>query len=188
MCEKPAIDGATHPRCEGKYTIDGLTSFFRYDGVVKKAIKAIKYRFVSDVSSEYISLIPAEMFTALRMLKPTPSYIIPIPLHRTRFNERGFNQAEVLGRGVASRLQIPLWADILRRIKQTTPQVAMKDRQERLKNMEHVFSVSDSHQELSGQSVIVCDDVFTTGATMRQAANVLKRKGAAFVWAVTIAR
>src|SRR5437773_1258128 len=58
MCEKPAIDGITHPRCRTKYSLDGLTSFFYYTTVARQVIKAIKYRFVYDMAHTFVGLVP----------------------------------------------------------------------------------------------------------------------------------
>ena len=107
MCEKPAIDGVTHPRCKTRYSIDGVTSFFRYDGVVKKAIKSLKYRFVSDLSSEFVVLMTRSSFfdrTNDLNSKLLHATLVPIPLHPSRLRERGFNQAEVIGRIIASKV------------------------------------------------------------------------------------
>jgi predicted amidophosphoribosyltransferase len=104
-------------------------------------------------------------------------------LHPSRYRFRGFNQAEKIGQILASRLNVAVRTDILQRVKETMPQVEMKKRDDRLKNMEHVFHCT----KISG-NLILFDDVFTTGATMRSAAAVLKRAGAAYVWAVTMAR
>ncbi len=190
VCEKPAIEGATHPRCQTRYSLDGLTCFFRYDGVVRKAIKAIKYRLVFDLVHEFISLIPSSLFTELTKRRcDESSILVPIPLHSSRYRFRGFNQAELLGRFITNRLGIPLRTDILKRTKKTTPQVEMKDREERLRNMEKIFIVNNTAMKQCGNvAIVLFDDVFTTGATMRSAANVLKRTGARFVWAVTMAR
>lgn len=181
MCERPAIDGVTHPGCRTRYGLDGLTSFFRYDGPVRKAVKVLKYRLVSDVSAEFVGLVPASSLNDV----PKADCSIPIPLHPTRLRSRGFNQAEVLGKSVAARLNIPVRTDILRRVKITTPQVSMKTRDARLGNMKNVFRAVKTIQN---GDIILFDDVFTTGATMRSAANTLKRKGAKRVWAVTMAR
>lgn len=187
LCERPAIDGATHPRCRTKYGLDGLTSFFHYDGATKKAIKALKYRDVSDLASEFVSLIPSTHLTHIHAtLGGQGVGIIPIPLHVARLRERGYNQAEVLGEFVAEALHVSMYTDILYRTRQTTPQVATKSRKERLRNMNDVFGVRPS--DIKGKSVILFDDVFTTGATTRAAANALKRSGVKRVWAVTMAR
>ncbi|MEK7543603.1 MAG: ComF family protein [Patescibacteria group bacterium] len=187
ICERPAIGGLTHPRCQSKYSLDGLTSIFRYDGIIKKAVKTLKYRRVTDLVKEFVSLIPASFFNEATKLRINEATLIPIPLHPSRFRDRGFNQAEVLGRLLADQLHIPMRVDILRRVKATTPQVEMKDRRERLRNMKDVFSYN--HPTIKPSSyVILFDDVFTTGATMRAAAETLKRAGARFVWAVTMAR
>jgi competence protein ComFC len=180
VCGRPAIDGVTHPHCRERYTPDGLTSFFHYDGIVKKAIKSIKYRFVSDLAAEFVSLVPETSMACL------PKYaLVPIPLHISRLRFRGFNQAEKLGILIAGQLNIPVNTDILCRTINTVPQVEMKHRSERLENMEKVFSVIVS---FSGSGFILFDDVFTTGSTMRAATNVLKRAGVKHVWAVTMAR
>lgn len=200
VCEKPAVDGATHPRCYTRYSLDGLTSFFRYDGVVRKAVKTIKYRYVSDMARAFISLVPEGSLSSLtKLLHTTPPspLLIPIPLYPSRYRYRGFNQAEELGRVLALRLNILMRTDILRRTKETVPQVEMKTRDARLKNMDGIFSIRKSFDKiLIGQrlvkisrlSILLFDDVFTTGATMRSAANVLKRAGIRHVWAVTMAR
>lgn len=92
----------------------------------------------------------------------------------------------MLGKLLADRLHIPMRTDILRRTKKTTPQVEMKDRKDRLKNMKNVFSHGSKF--MIHDSIILFDDVFTTGATMRSAGETLKRAGAKHVWAVTMAR
>jgi ComF family protein len=206
VCEKPAIDGATHPKCKTKYTIDGLTSFFRYDGVAKKGIKAVKYRFVSDLAEEFVDHIPQSLLKQipdpLRRSVSEASQVgndknifIPIPLHSSRLRYRGFNQAEVLGKYLSLRLHIPMKTNILYRTKKTIPQVEMRDRKQRLKNMDRVFSIHDSCLpagtalfNIHNSNIILFDDVFTTGATMRAAAGILKHHGVQSVWGVTMAR
>lgn len=188
VCEKPAIDGATHPRCQTRYALDGLTSFFRYDGIIRKAVKSIKYRYVSDLALEFVSLIPLSSFNQVtKLLTNQLTILIPIPLHPSRQRFRGFNQAEVLGKILAQRLGIALCSTILFRTRATTPQVEMKDRKKRLENMKDVFSINHTTMQ-PFSNVILFDDVFTTGATMRAAANILKHSGAMFVWGVTMAR
>lgn len=150
--------------------------FFHYEGIIQKAIKALKYRYVSDLATEFVSLIPPLTIARADML-------IPIPLHPSRHRERGYNQAEVLGGLIAQKLDIPMRTDILKRVKKTTPQVEMKKRNERLKNMEDVFASG----KVKGK-IILFDDVYTTGATIRSAAKVLIRNGATSVWTMTMAR
>lgn len=187
VCEKLAIDGMTHPRCRSRYSLDGLTVFFHYDGVTRKAIKSLKYRHVSDLVTEFASVIPSTYLSHIqKFISSQHVMFIPIPLHITRMRARGYNQAEVLGRLVAQPLHVPMHTDILYRTRETAPQVATKSREERLHNMNGVFGLA--LKSVKGATVVLFDDVFTTGATMRSAANVLKRKGAKQVWAVTMAR
>ncbi len=189
VCERPAVAGFTHPMCRTGYTIDGFTSFFHYDGTIKKAVKALKYRLVSDVAAEFVSLIPETSFLNSFHHKLLHPIFLPIPLHKMRMHQRGFNQAEILGGFISHRLQIPMYTDILLRTRETKPQVEMKNKEDRLKNMHGVFGLNPKTQHvLRNKHVILFDDVFTTGATMRSAASVLKHAGANRVWAVTMAR
>ena len=178
MCGRLGLDGMTHPVCRTRYGLDGLTSLFRYTGPIQSAVKAVKYRLVTDLATEFVSLASVSQI-------PTLECLIPIPLHVSRLRVRGFNQAEVLGTLLAARLRIPVSIDILRRVKATAPQVRMKTKNERLGNMKNVFRAVETIQN---KNILLFDDVFTTGATMKAAANVLKRAGANRVWAVTMAR
>lgn len=193
ICERSAIAGMTHPKCRTRYTPDGLTSFFHYDSAIKKAVKALKYRFVSDIAAEFASLISDNTLSDIPNLQ-TP-ILIPIPLHKMRLHQRGFNQAEILGKFVSERLsaqaglRIPMHTDILLRTRMTKPQVEMKHREERLQNMHGVFSLNPRIKKgMRNKNVILFDDVFTTGATMRAATSILKRAGVKRVWTVTMAR
>lgn len=190
VCERSAIDGRTHPRCQTRYGIDGLTSFFHYIGPIRNAIKLLKYSSVSDLAKEFVDLAPSLHFHEITKLRNNgTTLLVPIPLHPSRLRERGFNQAEVLGRLVADRLKILMRRDILVRLKKTTPQVEVKDREHRLKNMDGMFGINKlTIRHINNTTVFLFDDVFTTGATMRAAASVLKKAGAAKVWGITMAR
>lgn len=188
MCEKPAIDGIVHPRCRTKYGLDGLYAFFYYQNTIPYVIKALKYRAVSDSVETCAELALSSGKTVsdlFRVTRADHAVCMPIPLHPTRLHMRGFNQSELLGRSIMQKLHIPIDADILYRTLYTVPQVEMKDRDERLKNMKHVFGARTG---IMPPHVLLFDDVWTTGATMRAAANVLKRHGAKYVWAVAFAR
>ncbi len=190
VCEKAAIDGITHPRCKTKYSLDGLTAFFHYDGPIRQAVKLLKYRFVSDLAKEFINLIPSSLFSNETMKQFDNAVLVPIPLHPSRQKFRGFNQVEVLGRLLATKLNIPMRTDILKRVKKTTPQVEMKDRKKRLVNMEKVFSINNLNltmKQWNNETFFLFDDVFTTGATLRSAVNILKRAGAKNVWGIVMA-
>jgi predicted amidophosphoribosyltransferase len=90
---------------------------------------------------------------------------------------------------VSDILSFPVQKTIVKRVKKTIPQVEMSHRKERLENMRNVFEVQKEHElSLKGTSVLLVDDVFTTGATMRSAAEVIKRAGAKTVWGLTIAQ
>lgn len=184
MCGRTALDGATHPGCRRRYGLDGLTSFFRYRGIVRKAIKSLKYRLVSDLASEFSALMPDSVMRDISK-HAYNAVLLPMPLHPSRQKMRGFNQAEALGVHIATRLQIPVSPDILYRTRNTVAQADIKKREDRLKNMQEVFACK---QKVFPRNIVLFDDVFTTGATMRSAATALKHAGAKRVWAVTVAR
>lgn len=186
VCHGRAIGGATHPRCRTRYTPDGMTSIFRYKGPVRKLVKAIKYRRQFDICGEFVASIPAASLGGIPQMYHD-GVLIPIPLHAKRFRERGFNQAEILGGYVAGRLGISMTKDVLVRTKYTTPQVSMRERVARLGNVRGAF-IASKRGSGAPASVIVFDDVCTTGATVLAATNALKRAGVQRVWVVTMAR
>jgi ComF family protein len=183
VCCCPAVDGLTHPRCRNRYSLDGVTSFFMYKGIIQKAVKEIKYRFVSDMAKALIDIVPVDL---LHLIPTSPTTVLlPIPLHPSRFRYRGFNQAEVLANVLSSILHANVSTTILSRTIATTPQVAVKEREARRQNIKGAFIVSS--KTLPDQIVLV-DDVWTTGATMQEAGKTLKKAGVKTVWGITVAR
>jgi ComF family protein len=98
--------------------------------------------------------------------------IIPIPLHPARLREREYNQSQILAAIVSELLQKPLGLDILFRIRNTKPQVKLDERA-RVKNIGGCFSVKNS-QHIKSKSILLIDDVFTTGITLSEATRVIK--------------
>lgn len=191
VCEKLSLGGVTHPGCRGRYALDGLTSFFRYNGIIRNIIKKIKYKYIFDLAEEVGNLIPLTSYNILRnKFNGNNSIVIPIPLHILRFRERGFNQAEIFSEIISTKLQISLENKLLIRTKSTIPQAELKTRKDRLKNIRGIFKVNNNQaiQRFNNHVCILVDDVYTTGATMRDAATTLKKAGVKFVWGVTIAR
>jgi ComF family protein len=112
--------------------------------------------------------------------------IVPIPLHPRRLRQRGFNQAVLLARPLGRMLGIATYPRVLKRVRNTPPQVNLKP-EERRKNVRGAFAVSE-RQRVYGREVIVVDDVYTTGATVQECAKVLKKAGAEAVHVLTLAR
>ena len=183
MCKKSAIDGATHPVCKTPYGLDGLTSFFSYKEAMREAIKKIKYRWMSDIAESIVNLIPNQKF-------PFPiknKTLVSVPLHVRREKWRGFNQSELLGKLIAEKFGLGLESNVLKRVKNTKPQVEFK-KEKRIANIKGAFSLKKNIDLSQFKNIILFDDVWTTGSTMRECAKVLKRNGANWVWGITIAR
>jgi ComF family protein len=114
-----------------------------------------------------------------------PDLLIPVPLHSSRLRSRGFNQAVLLGEVLSRQWHIPLLRQGLKRTRATTPQMEL-NRTERLTNLRGAFVVTDT-AALANRSIMLVDDVFTTGSTLAECAQVLRQAGCLQVSAVTIA-
>jgi len=181
-CKNHSYNGATHRLCKTKNSLSGAYSFYKYEGVVRKAIISIKYKFAYDISKELVDILPSKIFLS-------GSFLIPVPLHKRRENWRGFNQSSILGKFLAEKAGMFFEERLLLRLENTTPQVKL-GRSERLRNIRGKFAVNPTYQPLikGYQTVVVFDDVWTTGATITEACKVLKKAGAKEVWGLTIAK
>lgn len=190
VCQKPAMDGATHPRCRGRHTPDGLTVFFRYQGVIRTAIKALKYRFVTDLAESLVACLPLTSHNMIDQGNTCSGQILcPIPLHTSRLRHRGFNQSRILGQIFGHRFGIPVRNDVLAKVRPTAPQADLKYRPERVRNLKNVFTVNYPIAKISGKpTVLVFDDVYTTGTTFKEAARKLRQAGILRVWGIMLAR
>lgn len=113
--------------------------------------------------------------------------LVPIPLHPTKFRKRGYNQSALLAQGLAMRLSLPVY-DCLICVKQTKPQVSFS-KDDRKANMADAFMVKPEARNLATKykTVILVDDVVTSGATLKEAATVLKKANFVHVWGITLA-
>jgi ComF family protein len=150
------------------------------DLVLSQALHYFKYRFVKDLGEELVKLVVRDKVGKFRGYT-----LVPIPLHVKRLRYREFNQAEVLAQALGEKFNFEINVDILRRIKSTVPQMTL-GRQERLENIKNIFLVERSHRE-KGMRVLLVDDVLTTGATLNEAARVLKAAGVVRVAALVLA-
>jgi len=113
--------------------------------------------------------------------------LIPVPLHRRRLRERGYNQSSLLARELASIVGLPIVENVLCRVKDSLPQVKAASVDARHQNVKGAF-ICQSDGRIKGKSVLVIDDVCTSGATLEACAAALKIAGATSVWGLTFAR
>lgn len=193
-CEKLSVDGITHAKCRRRQGLDGAVSIWTYEGVIRKAILNLKYKFVLEIVKGLASYALDELRKKEFIFDKNP-ILVPIPLHRLRGNWRGFNQAEEIGSLIARGMGWKFIPDLLVRKKKVRPQTELK-RDERVENVRNIFSFNPNYKLLitNYQSLILFDDVLTTGSTLKEAAKVLKTclrsqgRGAKTVWGLTIAR
>lgn len=167
-------------------------AFGAYQGRMRDAIHAFKYGRLHPVAHGLGHML-AEAMAKLAGEAPAAMLVIPVPLHRSKAAQRGFNQARLLATEALGflRQSHPAWRltlaeSTLMRLRATGSQAGLTPRQRRI-NVRGAFSVSDP-AKVSGRHVLLVDDILTTGATARAAAQVLRKAGAASVWVATLAR
>jgi ComF family protein len=156
-------------------------SCYAYEPPLQQAIHLFKYRGKV--------ILAGALGTLLRESRPDMPEIdvlMPVPLHPSRLREREYNQSLLLADELNRDLRLPLVYDNLVRQRATPPQTELS-RSERLANLRRCFAVQRP-DEVEGKRVLLVDDVMTTGTTINECAKVLRKAGAAEVYAVTLAR
>lgn len=156
---------------------------FVYDGLIKKCIYDFKYynkpyfyRFFGNSLIEYMDEIDYSGF----------DFILSVPLHRSKMIKRGFNQSELLAKYMSDKLHIP-YVNALKRIKKTTKQ-SSQSKLDRQRNLKNAFKVKNGASTIKNSSVLLVDDVYTTGSTADECSKALLNFGVNKVYVITIAR
>jgi ComF family protein len=155
-----------------------------YNGHVQEMIHRFKYQNQVHLRRP-LSLLTARHLSSF-ITHHQPEIVIPVPLHRKRLKDRGFNQALLIAESISTICTTPLIRHNLRRIRWTEPQISLKA-EERASNLRGAFALHDS-SAIKGKKVLLIDDVFTTGSTVIECAKTLKQGGAKEVVVITVAR
>ncbi len=183
ICATPGDFARCQPCTESKRWFDGVRAPYRYAGPMRQAILALKYGGIRAGSTQLADLLAAYLKT-----NPMPgSVVMPVPMHRSRLRERGYNQAELLASRVASQCDLAYQHAALVRTRLIDPQAGIADPGGRVANVSGSVAVADG-TNVSGMEIILIDDVATTGSTLEECAATLKRAGARSVWCLTLAR
>jgi ComF family protein len=170
-CQSPAFLQTDHPIAPEI----PLYSWGIYDGALKRAIAACKYEnhpeIMDAIAIKIVDQWQRSLDTKSFTQKSEKLMVIPIPLHDNKLKSRGFNQAEILARRFCTLTALPCHPQLLRRIKDTKPQMQTRSKQERAQNLASAFAISAPHSSRTGKlrSVILFDDIYTTGTTIREA-------------------
>lgn len=156
--------------CSENLSYDGAASAFRYEGIVREGILSLK-RGNNKNFGEYAGKLLAQIIKQECSGKIF-DFVVPVPMSASSYNDRGYNQAEIIAREISSVLDIPVKDDIL--FKSNTSSQHYLKRGERMKN---ISAIKIKDIKFDGASVIICDDVITTGSTINRCASLLKAAG-----------
>jgi competence protein ComFC len=172
--------GSAKPVCRcipKKYPLKGLMSLCFYENSWRDLLHSLKYhgkRFIARPLGAWIGSEVSKLEFC------SPDLVVPIPLHRNRERERGFNQSALIARSAAKELGVP-YSVLLEKVKDTPSQTRVSRRERR----ENVYKAFCCRKELeSGTVILLIDDIYSTGSTMREPAKVLQDKGAIVYGAV----
>lgn len=161
-------------------------SIWVYDDVMKQSIAAFKYHSKKEYAGFYVE--EAVRIYGEAILKFLPDAFVPVPIHRSKYLERGYNQADILAKGIGKELNLPVLSDLLVRNKKTLPQKQLSDK-ERLKNLQEAFTYNTAASagfQKEIHRVLLVDDIYTTGSTIEACTNVLLAHGIQDVYFITL--
>jgi competence protein ComFC len=182
ICGNPNLNKQPCVRCVASRPIyTALRSYAEFRGNIREAIHRLKYQ--RDIGLGEILARP--MISSLQKLNWSLDIITSVPLGLVRFEERGYNQANLLARPIALSMKLPFSPNLLARTRETRSQVGLTVR-ERNENMANAFQVIG--KPVRGKTILVVDDVATSGATMNACAQALLDGGALNVYGFSLAR
>lgn len=159
-------------------------SAVRFRGAMQRALHAFKYGKIISLATDLAGLLEACVRSHYGTVRFDAAAYVPLHTHKER--ERSFNQSRLLAKRLASLLELPLFGNCLRRVRDTSTQTNL-DAFARRENVRNAFEAGEA-QWTEGRTLLLVDDVMTTGATIDECARTLRKAGAAAVYAVTVAR
>lgn len=184
ICGTPGIDGLCDPCATSPPRYGKLRSIALYQTTLQQAVHLFKFEKKKTFVKHLIQLINSHIPSDCSITEY--DFILPVPIHKKRLRERGFNQATLLANGIAKAVGVPVLTDSLIRHRHTVAQSSL-DREERQQNIIGAFQIQNP-RTLNGKRILVVDDVFTTGATIREVVNELWTADPAEVDVLTLAR
>lgn len=169
-------DCLTHRR-----DFDSGRSLFLYNEPMRKSIYRFKYNGRKEYAAYYGQELASSLGDWIRFV--APDAIIPVPIHEKRLKKRGYNQAELIGRALSRHVHVPVESTLLSRVRETAKQKEL-DASERENNLKKAFKTTRNDVKLN--SVLLIDDIYTTGATCDAAARCLKEAGVRHVYVLTL--
>jgi competence protein ComFC len=161
---------------------DGTLAVYQYSAIVQELVHQFKYNGMTFLASLFGKAIASRLLQNSEEIEA----LVPVPLHRSRLRERGYNQSLLLAQQIAKAIGAPVIEGRLVRVKNTMSQATLT-RQERMSNVTNAFQLKQP-EIFKGKSIGLVDDVFTTGSTMNECARLLKEAGATSVTCISIVR
>lgn len=162
----------------------GARAVFRYDGSSRAQVLALKYHD----KTQFAPVFGTWLARTAQEYRQQVQFVLPVPLHYWRLVKRRYNQAALLAKALSRETELPYLPDTLLRVRATKTQAGLT-RKGREDNVRGAFAVSKARREaLKGASVLLVDDVMTTGATLNACARALHDAGVADVYVLTLAR
>lgn len=182
-CTRSSVGGWIHPRCQSNDCVERLVVGLGYKGIVQKLLKRVKYRSQSDILGLLVKMWEERIDLDIGK---DEWVITSVPMWHQKERERGYNQAELIATKIAEIYGIK-YIKLLERVRETMPQYGLS-KLERKENVRKAFKVTPEIYKAKNLGVILIDDVWTTGATIKECGATLQDSGVKIVWAVTLAR
>ena len=157
-------------------------ALLNYDELSRRIAVQIKYKNKREYIKPFAKMIAARYKKRIALMKA--DCLVPVPVHPARFKNRGYNQAELLADSISKIIDVPVRNDILIRRKNTLAQKELSP-DERLKNLESAFAISDKYEK-DVRTAIIIDDIYTTGSTIEACTRVLKMAGVRKVYYISM--
>ncbi|MFH0779896.1 MAG: ComF family protein [Parcubacteria group bacterium] len=175
ICNGPETEKGVCEKCATETGIDRIIIAAKYrNNVAGQIVESFKYDFVQDLASILVKILEKQINRRGLASFMHQQILLPVPLHKKRLAERGFNQAEELAKGIGALYDCLIENELLNRVKNTGQQAKLS-RSERFSNIENAFQ--GNLKTAVPERVVLVDDVLTSGATFIQAAKALRQAG-----------
>ncbi|MDD4150989.1 MAG: ComF family protein [Candidatus Gracilibacteria bacterium] len=189
LCKKESLNFKIHPTChDDDFFLDNIIVLNHYsDKTIKKLIKNSKYYNKKDIIDDFSIYLGDLLLKNIEIEKTEDYLIIPRPMFFLKKIFRGYNQSEILAKNISKYTKINYENNLIKKIKYTKSQSKLH-KSERLKNLEKSFSINKKVLEkINGKTIIIVDDVVSTGTTLNEIGKILKNNGIKKVIGLVIA-